>query len=152
MTDGLSRAERARRAAGEEKKRLDALAEKSEREASDILLTTGGGTVPPPPNPAPLREETTAQAVDAPPISLSADGPIAPQASRKAERQGIDLRPIDRDRVDRFDLFCLRNRVKIGKKRGLSLYARAGFILLEELIDRDQAAAESILRRAGGAE
>lgn len=76
-------------------------------------------------------------------IGVSADTPIA---KKKVDRQGIDLRPIDRERWERFERFCLDRRLRLGKKRGLTQYARAGLHLLDELLARDADAAEALLR------
>lgn len=78
-----------------------------------------------------------------PRIGVSADTPIA---KKKVDRQGIDLRPIDRERWERFERFCLDRRLRLGKKRGLTQYARAGLHLLDELLTRDADAAEALLR------
>ena len=76
-------------------------------------------------------------------IGVSADRPIE---KKKVDRQGIDLRPIDRERWTRFEMFCLDRRLRLGKKRGLTQYARAGLQLLDELMSRDAAAAEALLQ------
>lgn len=73
----------------------------------------------------------------------------AVRAERRTTRQGIDLRPDDRERIRRLELFCVKNQRIVGKKRGLSLYARAGFLLLEELIETDQSKAVELLKRVG---
>lgn len=59
------------------------------------------------------------------------------------------MRPVDRERWERFELFCLRNRVKTGRKKGLTLYARAGLQLLEALVVTDPDRAMEVIRRAG---
>lgn len=185
MTAGqpqMSRAERARAAAEEEKRRIDALQRKGEEEAGDVVISTVasvGGTAGTATSPivesaktesgdsgaAVVAEEpkavvTTSQTASASGTSttlqqqqssangVSADRPMA-EEKKKVDRQGIDLRPEDRERVIRFEMFCLQNRLKTGKKRGLTLYARAGFQLLEDLISTDRAKAEALLRSLG---
>lgn len=149
-----SRAEIARQRAEEEKARLDAIARRQAEEAADVVVVNGAGAASngaPMPitaqGPAPAAVPQVEPEV-APPIvnGPSADRPIAPVAKPKVDRQGIDLRPEDRERVIRFEMFCLQNRLKTGRKRGLTLYARAGFRLLEELIATDKARAEALLR------
>lgn len=148
-----TRAERARAAAEEEKRRLDALQRKNELEAADVVTATSipataaasagaqQNSQPPPTAAAPPAAWPPAHT-----IGLSADTPML---KKKVDRQGIDLRPLDRERWARFEMFCLQRRLKLGKKKGLTLYARAGLQLLDELLTKDEAAAERLLRSLG---
>lgn len=68
-----------------------------------------------------------------------------------AKRSGVDLRPVDRERVQRFDEFAVvggRAR-RLGVRPGLTLYARAAFVLLEQLVDEDPARVEVLFKDAG---
>jgi len=77
---------------------------------------------------------------------LPATAPVPVAAAKKAKRQGIDLREADQERIYCFDVFCLRSRLKTGKKMGLTLYARAGFELLDRMMKSNPEAAKDLLR------
>lgn len=102
------------------------------------------------------RAQTTSTTVP-PPLTTAL--PATPQEAVPARprlqtrRQGIDLRPEDDVLIEGFELFVLRHRraLQIRNRKGLSLYARAGFALLDSLIRDDPDAAIALLRRAGGA-
>ena len=107
------------------------------------------------PTPVPMREEapigaTADRPIDAPPpiavAALPAAAPVPVAAAKKAKRQGIDLREADQERIYGFDVFCLRSRLKTGKKTGLTLYARAGFELLDRMMKSNPEAAKDLLR------
>jgi hypothetical protein len=149
-----TRAELARQRAEEEKQRINAITRRQADEAADVVVVSGG-TAPngivsvtePGQGSAGAPASTGIAEPTIPANGPSADRPIATPAPKpKVDRQGIDLRPEDRERVIRFEMFCLQNRLKTGRKRGLTLYARAGFRLLEELIATDKAKAEALLR------
>jgi hypothetical protein len=150
MTQSLSRAEKARQRAQEEQQRLDQLARKTDGQSADLLDLTVGAQVAAATTATVNHGAAVRQAAETPPAPVPASTTaIGPSADRpiekvKPDRQGIDLRPVDRERIYNFDLLCIR--IKTGKKKGLSLYARAGFVLLEQLIDRDRESAIELLK------
>jgi hypothetical protein len=82
--------------------------------------------------------------------TVAAVRPPVPAGARNPEidRLGVNLRPVDRERWERFEIFCMRNHLRTGRKKGLTLYARAGLELLEALVVTDPDRAMDVLRRA----
>jgi hypothetical protein len=97
-----------------------------------------------------LRPETPKAGTSAGDLPIERIGVAAYRPIRhKTYRQGVDLRPIDRERSERLDLFCLSHKLRLGYRWGLSLYFRAGLQLLDELLTKDEAKAEALLRSLG---
>lgn len=139
-----SRADLARERAEEEKRRIERMAQKSGDQAGDVLAVNGATAATPATPPVQTAVPTPPPPMNPEPrvIRPSADTPITEK--KKVDRQGIDLRPIDRERWMNFEEFTLR--MKLGKKKGLTLYARAGLQLLEELVNSDPAKATELLK------
>lgn len=95
----------------------------------------------------PVANQLPERTVSDPPAEAGALHPIVEEKKRKIKRQGIDLREVDQERIYEFDVFCMRNRFKTpGKKTGLTLYARAGFELLDRMMKTDPENAKALLR------
>lgn len=89
----------------------------------------------------------SALVVPDPPATAASAQPTIGEKKQKIKRQGIDLREVDQERIYEFDVFCMRNRFKTpGKKTGLTLYARAGFELLDRMMKDDPENAKALLR------
>ena len=95
----------------------------------------------------PIAQRVSATATEPPKPLLSTLPVAAVKKKQTIKRQGIDLREVDQERIYEFDVFCMRNRFKTpGKKTGLTLYARAGFELLDRMMKTDPENAKALLR------
>ena len=95
----------------------------------------------------PIAQQVSAPVAEPPKASPSTVPVAEIEKKQKIKRQGIDLREVDQERIYEFDVFCMRNRFKTpGKKTGLTLYARAGFELLDRMMKLDPDAAKTLLR------
>ncbi len=85
-----------------------------------------------------------------PASAVPADSEPIPQPNLRPRyrSQGLTIYDSDDDLVDGFIAYLRSRRVRMGRKKGFSLFARAGLRALEELRLRDPDAFEAVLVQA----
>lgn len=97
----------------------------------------------------PIAAPPAAPAETEPPATAAIAASPAPPPVRGTWRsQGLTIYASDDDLVDNFLDYTRKQKLKIGRKKGFSLFARAGLRALNELLQRDPAAFEATLLRA----
>jgi hypothetical protein len=91
-----------------------------------------------------------APATKTPVSDIPAEPAQIPQAGARPRyrSQGLTIYDSDEDLVDGFIAYLRKHRMRVGRKKGFSLFARAGLRALEDLRVRDPDAFEAALVQA----
>lgn len=106
-------------------------AKRKARLAEELGHTAAGNGSSQPPSAAAVMQTS-------PPATSAPTAPAVPRVEEAVRHQGVRIRARDEELLEVIDRFAKQNRKRLkNRKRGISIYARAGWKLLHDAIEKD---------------